>query len=189
MSKALLAVDPGSRGCGCAIFEIPPISERRDWAQLRAAAYVKNPAKTGAGPREVAQMARAIDEWVFSLGAREVDPLILTVEQLALEMPQTYGGRASKGDANDLLPLAGVICALAALYPNTEVFSYHPREWKSNIDADVMIERIKARLTPAETARVSLPTAKGLAHNVWDGVGIGLHAIGRLKPRKVYATE
>jgi hypothetical protein len=51
-----------------------------------------------------------------------------------------------------------------------------------------MVERIKARVgeRPEERERVQLPRAKDKHHNVWDAVGVGLHAVGRLVARKVF---
>lgn len=173
--SVLLSVDPGVRGCGAAIFF-------RNL--LMAAAYVKNPVKPG--PIEcVKSVAFTVKGWVT---ARAVANLNRDeeVSRLVLEFPQTYGGRAARGDANDLFPLAAIDGALAALFPRAEVTSYFPREWKSNIDPDVLIKRIESRLTPEEHARVELP-AKSLQHNVFDAIGIGLAFLGRLEPRKVYA--
>ncbi|KKW46542.1 MAG: hypothetical protein UY96_C0003G0045 [Parcubacteria group bacterium GW2011_GWB1_56_8] len=164
----LLSVDPGVRGCGCAFFCD---------GQLAAAAYVKNYAKAGSGPRECAQVAEAVSNWVWMIP-----------DHLVLEFPTSYGGRASTGNTNALFPLAAIDGAFAALFPNAELTYYLPREWKGNTDADVMIERIKSRLTPEEYVRVELP-AKSLEHNVWDGIGVGLAYLGRLAPKKAYARE
>lgn len=171
--RIYLSVDPGIRGCGCAIFVD---------GELRAAAYVRNPDKTGAGPGECQAMAQAIRDWFVACSNYVLNILVL-------EWPQTYGGRAKRGDANDLFPLAGVDAALAANFPAANVTHYLPREWKGTVDPDVMIERIQGRLAPHELLRVELPSAKSLEHNVWDAVGIGLKYLGRLERQRKFSRE
>jgi hypothetical protein len=155
----VLSVDPGIRGCGCAIF--------RDGLLFKAE-YVKNLEKKGAGPFECAEMGMRVVEW--SIRAHTV----------VLEWPTVYAGRASRGDARDLFPLAGIDTAIAVNYVGCEIVHYVPFEWKSNMNPDVLIRRIQGRLSSEETKRVKLPSAKSLAHNVWDGIGIGLHYLKRL---------
>lgn len=178
----LLSIDPGIRGTGSALF--------RD-GKLIAAAYVKNPAKSGSGPRECATVAAQVFLWNHNLWLKKLGPIgpaLYAVDQLAMEFPTTYGGRASTGNTNALFPLAAIDGALAALLPKAELTYYLPREWKSNMDPDAMIERIKSRLSPEELTCVELP-AKSLQHNVWDGIGVGLHFLGRLTPKKIFARE
>ncbi|NOJ83830.1 hypothetical protein [Myxococcus xanthus] len=64
--------------------------------------------------------------------------------------------------------------------------SVYPRDWKGSLDADAFIERIKQRIDAAEHLRVELPSYSSLHHNVWDAIGIGLHALGRLAPHRVF---
>jgi len=69
------------------------------------------------------------------------------------------------------------------------VTTYYPRDWKGTADADeVVIPLIQSRITEIERSRVQLPSAS-LAHNVWDGVGVGLKLLGRLEPRRVFHRE
>lgn len=151
-----LAVDPGIRGCGVSFF----LDE-----SLHFAVYVKNTYVSGNGPAEARAVAQAVAQW--------------PADVLVLEYPRIYPGPRQRGDPNDLLPLAGVVCALAALYPRAQIVRYFPRDWKGTVDPDVMIRRVQGRLTPEETARVVLP-CQSLQHNTWDAVGIGLKAVGRL---------
>jgi hypothetical protein len=168
----ILSIDPGIRGCGVALF---------GGDRLVAAAYVKNTVKKGNRLSECAKMAYALALWTKTIGEDEVTNLIC-------EFPVVYSGRAARGDANDLFPLAAIDGALVALFPRADVTSYFPREWKSNVDADTMIERIKLRLSPEELTCVELPS-KSLQHNVWDGIGVGLHFLGRLQPKRIFARE
>lgn len=105
-----------------------------------------------------------------------------------IEFPRIYLASKQKGDQNDLMQLARTIGNLEerARAAGATVKLIYPRDWKGTIDPDAMIERIKSRLTPAEHVNVTLPTAASLQHNVYDAIGIGLHALGRLAPRKVY---
>jgi hypothetical protein len=104
----------------------------------------------------------------------------------ALEVPQVYQGSKQLGDPDDLLQLAGVVGAIASLGFRGSVDGVAPREWKGTIKPDIVIARVQAILTPEETARVELPTAKGLQHNVWDAVGIGLYTVGRYPPKRIF---
>ena len=67
-----------------------------------------------------------------------------------------------------------------------------PTTWKGNVKKDVCASRVKARLTEEELEVVAdlfksktdgkrsrLVVSKGKQHNVWDGIGIGLWAVGR----------
>lgn len=161
----ILAIDPGIRGCGAAVF---------DGTALHWAGYVRNTATTGNGPFECASMADAV--------AREL--VTHTVTRLVLEWPQIYRAGKGKGDPNDLLCLAGVDAALAGWFraPGTHV---RPRAWKGTIDGDKLIKRIKMRVTPAERLCVVLP-CPSLEHNVWDAIGLGLWAVGRLTRTRIY---
>ncbi len=135
------------------------------------ARYVRNPCKTGNDLTEIRAMADAIMGW-------DVD--------LHCEWPQVYRAGKSKGDPNDLLILTAILGALSARFNGT-LTSYLPREWKGTLDPDICIERIQGRLTGEETSRVDLAGAK--SHNIWDAVGIGLHAVGRgvMQRRRVIA--
>lgn len=172
---SLLAIDPGINGCGVAVF---------DHAALVHAFYAKSIAPTDADMlTRIRACARAVQGGLSLRG-----PHAHAVSRLVVEMPQIYTFGKGKGDPNDLLPLAGVLGALSATFWATETRAVTPREWKGGVDGDVFIEtRIKPRLTADERSRVSFSSAKGLQHNVYDAVGIGLYAVGRLERKRVYA--
>lgn len=165
----LLTIDPGINGCGIAAFS--------DDGRVARAYYVKNPCpKNNPMPERVVRMVATITASVNGVG----------LDTLLVEVPQIYTRGKSKGDPNDLIPLAGISYGIASAF--FELYGvlakqYLPREWKGNIDADLMIERIKARLSPAELAVCTGPTY--LLHNVYDAVGIGLKYLGRLEPKRV----
>ena len=159
----LLAVDPGIRGCGVAIFA---------GTDLARAGYVKNECKSGNGPREAAMMAWKIQAWaeLYEIGG------------IAVEWPQVYRSAKLRGDPNDLLPLSAVAGALAALFPDAQVSATRPAEWKGQMPKDICHARVIAQLGDTERRRIA--PAGALTHNVLDAVGIGLYARGRFSPRK-----
>jgi hypothetical protein len=48
-----------------------------------------------------------------------------------------------------------------------------PTEWGAPSEKGVTEARCREDLTAGEVAKVELPRAKALRHNVWDAVGIG----------------
>ncbi|MDC0712736.1 hypothetical protein POL68_30015 [Stigmatella sp. ncwal1] len=101
---------------------------------------------------------------------------------------QIYMAGKSKGGSKDLIELAGIVGRVSCARGASFEASYLPREWRGTLDGGVMEERIKGRINerPVERARVRLPRAADKQHNVWDAAGVGLHAVGRLAPRKVF---
>lgn len=170
----ILCIDPGLRGCGVAFFE---------GAQyLYRAEYVKNTAVEGRGYDAHRSMAVAV--W-NSVPAHAINEIII-------EHPVYYGSKHEKGDPNDLLDVVAVGAAIAAKAYHPEgkrqiVTTRFPRDWKGQVPKEIMTERIKASLTQEELDNV-IACRKDLLHNVYDAVGIGLHALGRLNKRK-YAND
>lgn len=169
----ILAVDPGIRGCGCALFS---------GGRLYSVAYVKNGTRSKNVVRDAESMARDVWRWAGD------------VDELVVEWPQIYATRIrsgeSTGDPNDLLGLAAVDGAVAAHMWETPVARYLPREWKGQLTKEACHHRIQTRLDEGEMARLTQASeeAGSLAHNAWDAVGIGLHHLGRLKQVKVIPT-
>lgn len=167
----LLAIDPSVRSPGVALFDT-----RTNLLVL--AARVKVPKS----PFPMMAAARAIHFW---LNAR-------TVFQLVFEMPQIYRASKSKGDPNDLISLAGVAMAVAGLcdLSPSEISAPTPAEWIGNIPkfttGDVKssprAQRILSRLSPDELQAV--PNQ----HDAIDAVGLGLHRLGRLEPRRAFSN-
>lgn len=177
----LVALDPGLRECGVAVFDL-------DSGELLAAGMPTNPERKARGLATWSRMAGGVAEFVSTF----LEPLraagVAVSVTVACECPQVYTAGKSKGDPNDLIELAGVVGRVAGELRATSERSFLPREWKGTLDGDVMVERIKARLASDrnEHLRVQLPRAQDKHHNVWDAVGIGLHVVGRLAPRKVF---
>ncbi len=161
--STLLAVDPGLRHCGCALFGVGGLLQAR---------LVVNTEKKIRGPKAHAKMSIGVNEAFPGYG----------VDHLVLEYPRIYPNHSNKRseDPNDCLELAGVDGAIASFYLPypTKIGHVFPADWKGQVPKAVMIERIKKTLTPEETKRVVLAGAK--SHNIWDAVGIGLFHLGRL---------
>jgi hypothetical protein len=187
-SRGVLGVDPGVNGCGCAIFQ--PCGP--GLYLLDRAAYVCNTRRSSSGDvlEDADGMARCVLDWVCPEG-------FYTIERALLEFPQVYrAGRGKAGaDPNDLLTLAAIDGAIVGLLavPCAAVL---PRGWKATMgelpDGTYLPEqRIMGIsegaagwqpgtgiLSPDEVARVET-CSRTLFHNVVDGIGIGLHAVGR----------
>lgn len=163
----VVAVDPGIRGSGVAIFR----GNALHWA-----GYVSNPC-AGNDAFAASRMAHAITEDVLQR--------VVGVHVVCFEMPVVRDTRHSKGDPNDLLPLAAINGALCGCWCSVRLVQYKPEEWKGQAPKDTMNARTLSRLSADELARIQ--DAGALSHNVYDGIGIGLHFLGRLKPTKTYA--
>ena len=164
-----LFIDPGSRGIGIALF--------RD-KTLFAAQYVKNPLTKGDGPESWRRMADAARDWATD------KTKLSSIQQVVIELPRVYPGPQQKGDQNDLIQIACVAAMIARSFPGADLTSYYPRDWKGNVPADLMLERIMAKLSNEEAERLISVGAKD--HNAIDACGIGLHHLGRLKPTRIF---
>lgn len=171
----LLALDPGISGCGVAVF--------KDRALARAE-YVKNTLPSSADDLErCAAMGAAVASW-YAIARRGVTPDANPLELVA-EWPRVYSaGKAKRGaDPNDLLLLSAVDAA-AAVALGCRARLVYPRDHKGTMgempDGSYLVEtRVREALSPAELARVTLPGAASLGHNVIDAISVGLHACGR----------
>lgn len=169
----LLALDPGLRGCGVAVFN----DEVLAWA-----GYTRNPVK-GDGLDAVVCMARAVKDVVPV--TRDVGGVTVVAERM-----QVYTAGKGKGDPNDLIPLAAIVGGIAAMFcgttPRTPSTWYKPREWKSTMPkGDAFTARVLERLSEFE--RSAIHECGALSHNVYDAIGIGLFHLGRFTRRRVIA--
>lgn len=154
----ILSFDPGLRGTGVAVF---------DNKRLVKAAYVRSPEKKLRGAPAWQAMAEAV--------AKEFPG---PYQAILHEQMQIYRAGLQKGNPNDLLELAGVCGWICGLLKPPEVKSYFPREWKGQVPKEIHGRRILAALSAAEQATFQ-DCPKSLLHNLLDGVGIGLHYLGR----------
>lgn len=157
----LIAIDPGLRQCGVALFAL---------GRLYRAFIVKG-STAPSGPGVWAAMAAA------------VRPGGMGSPGLAIEFPKAYPGGRQAADPADLLELAAVIGAITQVYEPHGVTRYFPREWKGQMDKVTCKARVVERLSQVELAAVERKNN----HNVWDAVGIGLFHLGRFDRKRVYA--
>lgn len=130
------------------------------------------------------------------VGSRIVTTVSDPIELVVVERMKSYSHANQKGDQNDLIHLAEVGGVAAGIIAGVrlvddglvaDIEHIDPFAWKGNVPGDIFIERIKDALKPHEL-RVAeaaiardLGRAKSLAHNIWDGIGLGLHRLGRLR--------
>jgi hypothetical protein len=164
----ILAIDPGIRHCGFALF---------DEKLLYVAGLIKNKSKESEFEAGV-YMAWYVHEHVTKIEL----PLGERIDTLVSERPQVYTSAKLKGDPNDLVALGGVVGAIGSyfLQDAAALKTYLPREWKGQTPKSVTEKRVTGRLSDEEKARIEWPAA-GLCHNVYDAIGIGLFHVGRGK--------
>lgn len=156
----LIAIDPGRNAGWAAI--------NRDLV-LVGCGLVRDDSRSDTD-RGVA-IARGIRE---ALVARSlpVDGLAIVVERMA-----SYGS----ADANDLIGVS-LSSGIAAGRLSDRVEAVPARVWKGNAPKGITQRRTAALLTESELDLVGRELAgepKGLHHNVWDAIGIALHATRR----------
>lgn len=172
--SVLLAVDPGLQYPAAALFV---------HGELRKASRV--PIPKGVTTRTpILLRCRAIS---FAL----TDYAELIPDILVVEYPQIYTQEKSKGDPNNLIPLAAMGGVLTGLYPNAVVISPKPREWTGNVPKaesgdpwkSPRGQRVWSRLSAKERLNV-VPS-----HDAIDAVGLGLFGLGRFERRRVNVYE
>ena len=176
----LIAFDPGVDHPACALFRS---------GVLRCAERVRVDA-----PPDLPQVDRCVR--VAIAAARWAIALDANPRYLIVEWPQVYTRGKSKGDPNDLLLLAGIDAAFAAIMSAAVsardvalvLRSPKPAEWagqlpkttKGNPWDSVRARRIRSRLSEEELLNVES------SHDAIDAVGIGLHALGRFERHVVF---
>jgi hypothetical protein len=176
----LLAVDPGLRSPGVALFRA---------GRLIAAKKLKGDTATrdDEGARWL-RVAQTIVAWAVTVKAQP--------RSLMFERPQFYGVGKSKVDPNKLAGLIGVSAnvsgllamAMGAVDVGLEVVTAEPDEWTmgtSKTDAEDPFETSRGRAVMSrlfETEAGLVPAS----HDAIDAVGLGLFALGRFAPRRVY---
>lgn len=165
----LISVDPGLTGTGIAVWD--------EHAQLDRALVVS--CTTGAIEQRIATIREEIRPHVSGRQLRDgVDPH----QRLVIEVPQTYGGRAKKGDANSLLRLAELVGSITSLSPRVE--RVLPREWKRGMPDRIVKVRCLERLSSRELQRVDLDCSKKHQTDVWAAIGLGLWWLRRHQFRR-----
>jgi hypothetical protein len=199
----LLAIDPGMNSPGVALF---------DTSFLRAAGALEIPLEWIAlepGERWM-NVALEIAAWTRNALGGIFMPVVRTV---VFEKPQWYARSKSKVDPNQLVGIAGVAANVTGMLQPGKVRTPTPAEWigqlpkvcpvcdgrKTTKVAGKRVKRaceeckgsawetprgrfIRSRLEPGELKLV--PDQ----NDAIDAVGLGLWALGRLKPRSVFSN-
>lgn len=157
----MITIDLGLNGCGFA-----------EWVgdQMVRARYIK---RIEGSASKAYQMA-------WTLYFRFCLPVSAT-ETIIIERPRIY--TKMKVDPADILNLFEVGATLQGMH-GRPVEWIEPHQWKGSVDADVMTERIRSRLTQEELGGIESCPAS-LMHNIIDAVGIGLWVLGRLERKRV----
>lgn len=180
-----LAVDPSLTRTGWALF--------REQELIKSGAFVSPPAKLdlSAGvtvAERAARTARGLFDGIVKYAISPPEPLALV-----MEWPQVYRATRSKGDPNDLLGIAAICGALVAIAQPARVHMKTPAEWIGQLPKATTAKgaltsprarRILGNLTESE--REYLNCFGDVTHDEIDAIGLGLFALDRLKPVKVF---
>jgi hypothetical protein len=173
----VVSIDPGLRHAGVAVFDPA--------GTLLAAAVVRSTLKIDDPLCLNQDVAGRVTKFVRALVSADKRLRVVA------EWPRVFGRNKSKGDPNDLLPLAGCSAAATARLRPDEAVAVRPDEWKGQAPTDTVVRaRVAARLFPVEAlvlGRAEALAGKTLGHNVLDAVGIGLWAVGRFDPVRAIA--
>ena len=179
MEDVILAMDPSITRVGLALFVE---------GKLVHTGYVKGQGTTKDDiMHRVVRTAKEVYKWSLeSMCAGFVDTMVC-------EWPQIYqrADDKTKGDPNNLVPLAGVCGAVGALLYNdygTQMVSFKPREWADNVPK---IETVKGcKKSPRAYRTIACLTPEEMKvwvkvkyHDEIDAIGIGLHYLDRFRPR------
>lgn len=199
----LLAIDPGTNSPGVALFNGAPDYELRFADRVNARNY-----KDLADGQRWLAVAESI---VGCVNTPIVEGLgtLWNIRTIVFERPQWYAAAKSKGDPNQLAGIAGVAANVTGIISRHTaqpllVESPTPAEWIGQLSkvcpackgkarkkcaackgSDWETPRgryIRGRLSPAELALV--PDQ----NDAIDAVGLGLWALGRLTPRRVFSN-
>lgn len=162
----LISIDPGLRACAVAAF---------DAHHKLIFAGLSQPVVSESKALIVHQTVHFTDELLrYRLNDARIG------SRAVIELPQTYKGRAAKGDGNDLISVALVVGGLTWLCGRSGIIVdyVHPHDWKGSVPKSVTKQRVLKRLSAEELKRVEWP-GRALEHNVYDAIGIGLKELGR----------
>jgi hypothetical protein len=170
--EGLLAIDPSIRSCGIAIFD----RDKLVYANVLRTSAVVN---TLTGVTDILDLAQASWE-------QQMSPSV-SPETLIVELPQIYQQAQLKGDPNDLIPLALLAGRLWERFKPKNIMLPLPKEWKAQVPKEVMTKRTLSKLDKREIEVLGndlIRVPKGLQHNAFDAIGLGLYALNRLGKRE-----
>lgn len=156
----LVSIDPGVHHCGLAIWEFGALI----WAGLVKGEHKDRP-------------------WLLADELNNVlDSFNCSPDHVVIEKPGTVGGRAIRGDTNDLIALGitvgGILFTLDVSGCCT-IDLVTPSQWKGQLPKDKSQARSIGKLSSDEISRIEVPKNKARATDVWDAVGIGLWTLKR----------
>lgn len=156
--SAILAIDPGVRLCGVALFA---------GVQLVEATIVRCTEKN-------------VSDFVVALTMAKQLPAAY-VDTLVIERMLIYDKAQQLGDPNHLARIEFIAGVLTRDFKGLSANVLRPtaREWKGTIRKSIHHKRIIAECPKA--AQLAAATPKTYRHNVYDAVGLGLWAIRRNK--------
>jgi hypothetical protein len=197
----LLSVDPSVRSVGIAVFEpvVTPGRPRGFDVEIRLSwsEHVQEEKTDEDMGKRCLRMAGSI---LRTCARRNTEPT-----ELVFEWPKILTIGKSKGDPNDLIPMAGVGCALAGLLAGrlVDLFTPWPSDWIGNIPKQChackqtpgkkscKVCHGSAWRTPRGRLIKESLSAEELAlvhdqHDEIDSVGLGLWKTKRLIVRRVF---
>ena len=165
----LLAIDPGTRCTGWAMYT--------DTRLVRCGAL----------------RAKSLEEMIATLRATWTWGGVWLSEggmQIVIERPQVYRQAKQIGDPNDLIDVAFVAGAAAALFEGARLHFVLPSEWKAGVpkpprvgEPYIIERRLRATLAKPELEALERGLAglpAGRRYDVIDAAGLGLVAVKRL---------
>jgi hypothetical protein len=198
----LLSLDPSVRSPGAALWEITGAEYTTQHTTMISRLVAVEKVKVLTNPQRpdgTLLWESDAERWLYvaekvlvwaTLAAEKASGLNCTM--FAFERPQIYRETKSRGDHNDLPPLAAVgtavACMLRARLMRLRVLSPTPAEWSGQLPKATTGDpwrtprgrRIASRLREDEIACVPAQ------HDCIDAVGIGLHVLGRLGIRRAW---
>lgn len=158
----ILAIDPGLRGIGAAIFD--------PQGPLLYCGYIRNP-HDGDGPVAWFSLGDHVYEVVKEVAKKHNKPIYVFVTELMVVYKKN-----TRGNPNDLIQVTGASAAVGAALPIKTAYAYPARVWKGQVPKKIHNDRVVGSLTPAEKAILDgCGCSKWLLHNVIDSIGIGLY--------------
>jgi len=115
-SSRLLAIDPGSKSAGYALFV---------GTRLSVAGYMQG--------ADAAEVAHALQE-------------LPPVDEIVIEVPQIYVGAKQKGRQADLIAVAFAAGCYRGAFLSAALTQYLPARWKGQLPKDVVEARVKENL-------------------------------------------
>lgn len=171
----LLALDPGSRGCGVALFHHGANGSTLVRSEYLAYIGSKAPYPHGDTAADRWGCAAMVRAWVSkhtTLWHVRVSDCTILVEDM-----KVYAGAHSRGDPEDLLRLQAVSYTVLGVFASLgwAPESVKAGTWNGQVPREIRMARTRAWLeSRGELDRLIVPKVEPrLVHNAWSAVGIG----------------